>query len=205
MAKKEIAKAIQTPEIYKGLIATNTQATLTLVIDKNGQVFKFSDPSKIHILKDAISYTFNGWADSFDKQPKNDILEWHKRLFGVEAPEGQELIQSSLMCYMKLVSTAQDRTDEANTLLKNKDKKLATRTYTYHENGDTSLVKTPQARVCIAILKDSVNPDTKTILEVDLKSAVDRRASELRTRQEPWRIFQYYRALLIKAKILTHD
>jgi hypothetical protein len=68
-----------------------------------------------------------------------------------------------------------------------------------------SSIHTPQAKVCYQILIDGVKAHPEGITETDLKALVNTRAAEIRTRQDPWRIFQYYRPTLIKAKLVRHD
>jgi len=66
-------------------------------------------------------------------------------------------------------------------------------------NLDT--VKTPQAKTCLRIMADVVHPNDKGDLvctEGELKKAITERQAELKTRQEPWRIFQYYRPRLVE-------
>jgi hypothetical protein len=58
---------------------------------------------------------------------------------------------------------------------------------------------------CLKIFEDSMDTEKHTISEKDLKDAVIKRAAELKTRQDPWRIFQYYRPQLIQAKLIRHS
>lgn len=199
-------KTPKVPEIYHGLVRSNELAKQTLVIDKNGQVFRFSDSSKVHILKDAIVHQWNGWDPAFEAQSADDKLEWHKKLFETDPPKGTDAVESSLMCWLKLCSMAKDRSDETAEATKNKEKKLANRIYEYIDNPEgRAKLRTPQAIACLKILQESVDPKTHQAPEATIKKAVDDRQGELRTRQEPWRIFQYYRPTLVKLGLMRDD
>lgn len=80
------------------------------------------------------------------------------------------------------------------------------RSMTYHLEGSADDRKKlaakmpPQAKTCLAILEAL---GTDEISEADAMKAVADRKDELRTRQDPWRIFQYYRPRLNEAGIIT--
>jgi hypothetical protein len=191
------------PEIYQGLVRSGTIAKQIIVIDKHGGVFRFSNVSKISILKDAIAQQWNGWSEDFDKQPKDEILKAHQRVFQAAPPKDQQLIESSLMTWLKLAQIAYDRTDEAATAKKIAKSKVLSRTYTYIKDpAKAATLVTPQAKACLQIISESVNKETLTINEVDLKAAIEAKCALLKTRQEPWRIFQYYRTGLINSGCL---
>lgn len=68
--------------------------------------------------------------------------------------------------------------------------------------SETKIAKlAPQARSIAAMIR----ADGRTqFSEEELKALIVKNAKELRTRQEPWRIFQYYRSKMIGADLLTH-
>ena len=76
--------------------------------------------------------------------------------------------------------------------------------YVLHGTPEERKVKAakmpPQARACLTILElagtDEVSEETLMKLVADNKDA-------LRTKQDPWRIFQYYRAMMNGAEIFT--
>ncbi len=55
----------------------------------------------------------------------------------------------------------------------------------------------PQARTCLAIFHSE---GTEEVPEARLKELIEKSADSLRTKQNPWRIFQYYRAQLISLR-----
>ena len=200
MSKKQ-AKAKPVPEIYKGLVRSNELAKKCVVVDKQGKLFIFDTPSQNHIVSRGVGKVVTNW-EKFDEQPKEDILRWHQTMFHADPPKDQDLIDTSLMTYMKMVTGGEQRTSEAKEEQEVKERKILSRVYTLIPDADTSVIKTPQAKVCLVIFADTVNPETNQCDENTLRKACDTRAAEMHTRQDPWRIFQYYRPQLIKAGIL---
>jgi len=78
----------------------------------------------------------------------------------------------------------------------------AARTYTLLGTPETrkakGLTMPPQARVCLAIMESC---ETEQISEEVLMKAIANQKDQLRTKQDPWRIFQYYRAQMNGAEI----
>lgn len=62
-------------------------------------------------------------------------------------------------------------------------------------------IKTYQAQECLNILKEHLK-DSKSITEDDFKAAIYAEQSRLKTKQDAWRIFQYYRPQLIANKYI---
>ncbi len=209
------SKVVKVPEIYAGLDLTRGGLDKTLVIDKNGQSFVFDNGSVVSIIKDAIIHQWTGW-ESFDTDIAATRVEMHVRAFGCEMPKKCDATESSVYVWKKLLSMAADRTNAGNPINQVKDgavvnsrSKLATRKYHLGADSDkpavVSAIHTPQAKVCYAILCDGVSAHPEGITETDLKALVNTRAAEIKTRQDPWRIFQYYRPTLIAAKLVRHD
>lgn len=65
--------------------------------------------------------------------------------------------------------------------------------------------KTPQVIACVNILKSVVDPKTNKVTELKLRDAINKRSAELRTKQKPWLIFQYYRPSMVKIGFLKHN
>jgi hypothetical protein len=200
---KKQAKAQKVPEIYQGLVRSNESAKTKICIDLEGEVYKYD--TACPLVTRSIAHNWPGWDGGFDKQGKEDILEWHKKLFKVEPPKNQDLTDTSLMCYLKLVSLAKDRTSEAGEKLVKKEKKIMSREYWIPEGADPSVIQTPQAKVCFAIVYDATEKGTKHITEEELRKHVYARGGELKTRQDEWRIFQYYRPMLVQKGVLKHS
>jgi hypothetical protein len=68
-------------------------------------------------------------------------------------------------------------------------------------SSDPSTISTRQARTCMMILKDLIG-DKISAREDDLKIKIEERSVELKTRQDPWRIFRYYQTQLVKNNFL---
>lgn len=81
-----------------------------------------------------------------------------------------------------------------------KEGKLTNRKYIVESATVPKDVKfPPQAIACLEIMVGMKRPE---ILEQDLKDEIDKRQDMLHTRQEPWRIFQYYRPQLMQHKLI---
>ncbi len=65
-------------------------------------------------------------------------------------------------------------------------------------------IKTPQAKTCFTIFVDCIAKKDH-VTEKELRDLVEKRVSELRTRQPAWRIFQYYRPQLIASKLMVRE
>lgn len=193
-------EAVQTHSIYQGLTKSNEIAKCGIVINLNGDAFLFD--TACPLVDKAIAHRWNNWAGDYEKMPIDDRLEWHRKVFNVEPPKGLDAIEWSLMTYMKLAKMAKDkgfdRTSHATEVVRNKDKKVMSRVYLIPEDADPAKIVTPQAKTCFNIVKDAIDPDSGEILEMDLRKHVEERQAELRTRQSPWRIFQYYRRFLME-------
>jgi hypothetical protein len=212
------------PEIYQGLNRDTARLKTCIVVDVHEGYYRFDKPEACHIIKSAIHAC---WAtfDKFSEEPKQTILTRHANLFGAEPPEGQDLVTTAVYTYYKMCDLAVDRTIVTPRAASGRVAKILNCVYTEGEcvEGFADL-KTPQALACVRIFRDTIrakqDTDVKTaedtkvplpaeyiprLTEAELQAAVANRASELKTRQDPWRIFQYYRANLISAKILRRS
>lgn len=74
-------------------------------------------------------------------------------------------------------------------------------TYTRHVPADLGDVRLPpQAIVLVGAL---LSADVDTWTEPELQEIVQNCSEDLKTKQEPWKIFQYYRTALIDAGFLS--
>lgn len=134
-----------------------------------------------------------------------------------KAPTAKELkdkIELSVKVWMKLCETAvsrlEDQSPGQNTGAKRTAHKLADRKYevlNFVILADAKLP--PQAKTCMEFFKECASKrghdDAKGIFEIsekDFNEYVVAEAPRLKTRQDPWRIFQYYRPQLIQGKFL---
>jgi hypothetical protein len=135
-----------------------------------------------------------------------------------EEPSKESLkdpMELSIMVWMRLCKTAANRLNSAPdpTLVnpatgkvKRSFKKLQDRGYEVIKlEVDPALKLPPQAKTCIEFFAEMVkerNPNGEdtiiTIPEKDVQAYVVKEQARLQTRQDPWRIFQYYRPQLIK-------
>jgi len=224
MSKKSKIALPKTPEIYKDLeLNNNTEKHYCLVEDTMHKLFKFTNPSLNHLVKDAILHIWPNWTefDNIMEKENSTLLALHNRLFTVDPPTSNSRIDTSVAVWHKMMSLAEDRLKDSpnnpatTTTGKGKSggrKSLENRIYiavtlpdkTWPGTGD---IKTPQALACLKIARESATEKdgTMVLTEDELRAAIIKRAEEIKTRQDPWRIFQYYRASLVQAGVLKHD
>lgn len=206
------------PSIYEGL--NENQAILTkqcITIDKNGLIFRFNTPQECHIIKDAIAYQFKDFNTFDDAIKPNEMIEWHEKYFDKALPPATEknTAQIAAWVWLKLCRLATDRTTTPKDPTTGTKSKISGRIYfrVLDEMGNPvpSTIKTPQAITCLAIFdattKENTRDNKKSLecSEADLKAAIYARGPELKTRQNAWRIFQYYRPQLIAAKVIRYQ
>lgn len=223
-------RPVKIPAIYAGLTTTREGTELCVVIDKQGAVFKFDSPSKVMIVKEAIVYMwgnfdqFDDWADKNHSQFTNI----HSQVFKSAVPKTTDVIIARVYLWKKLLegatnrTTAGDPTRQATSHVPGRRSSIGTRMYEVIQGAPACPIHTYQAVACYKIIVEEARPtkvgehvDTVTkeavptikylISEADLRDRVIARAAELKTKQDPWRIFQYYRPQLIAAKLIRHD
>lgn len=218
--KKETKVTI--PTIYAEL--QNNQKELskqTIIIDKNGGIFRFTPGHAHGIITDAIAYKFNDFAEFNDKIGPKEIVEWHTNYFNKATPaildkeKKPDFTMTSLYVWLRLCQLSKDRTEKPKDPITGSITKHAGRIYyrALDHQGTPVIctVKTPQAITCLAIFEATAKTDTingKTVIsctEANLKAAIYLRATELKTKQDAWRIFQYYRPQLIAAGVIRHN
>jgi hypothetical protein len=155
---------------------------------------------------------FKSWEDF---QLRTDIPRLEALHFVAfnEKPKAKELkdqMELSIKVWMRLCETAVQRLDEptagGNTGAKRTAHKLADRKYEVVKKDIPADVKLPpQAKTCMAFFAEKMakagHDDAKGIFEISEKEFneyVVEQAERLKTRQDPWRIFQYYRPQLIQ-------
>jgi hypothetical protein len=200
----------QGPEIYRNLNQDNRNAKLCIVLPEgtNPKMYKYASRKDCPLPDKDIKMHYVDW-DAFE-QDKNwqmpQLEEEHKKLFGHPIPPKLNRAEVSLIIWHKWCETAEDKTKVAVTT--GRKSTIESRIYTrvYEDGKPTQAqLKTPQAMACLKIFEESMDTEKHTISEKDLKDAVIKRAAELKTRQDPWRIFQYYRPQLIQAKLIRHS
>ena len=88
------------------------------------------------------------------------------------------------------------------------DTKTVNRKYMLGQNWSVftnGTIKTPQARKCCEFIQDALKVlKTDRVPELEMRKIVESRGTELKTKQEPWHIFMYYRPALIQMGILKY-
>lgn len=213
MAKKTKTTAKSTPEIYIGLISDSANLRRCLIEDVDSNYSLFENGKQLEGLKSyevLIKPTIAKRWDSFNQfeETVNEqtALTLHENLFGKNPPEGQDLVTTKLHVWHKLCTTAKnnltDKTGTQTDPVTNRKSTILNCVYMPGEITEgTADVKTYQALKCLELFRDCIG-DREEVTEGELKQYVIDHADILKTRQEPWRIFQYYRPTLIKAKLM---
>lgn len=196
------------PTIYQGLLQDPVNTSRCVIIDAEGTISVFDSPRTLETMKSyesLIKPTIDARWDNFDAFLANQsqaILAYHANYFGAEPPKGQLHEVTALLTWHKMIANAKNvvipsvpisDTGRKSTILNCQ--------YLPGEESGTGALKTPQALACIRLFRACLG-DQLSVSEGVLKKYVEDHAAELHTRQDPWRIFQYYRAQLISAKIL---
>lgn len=205
-------------EIYNNVLVDNKSQNDCLVLDKHGQWFRFKSPSHCTIVSAGIEFKwddFNHWCDN---RTIAEIHADHLALFGCEVPKEMvklskedESVHLKLLVWKERCRVANDRTEKPVAVDRKtgepRGRKLANRKYVLVCADWEKKVTIPQALACMRILASSAENTTNEgcvaeIGEDALKAKITERQSELHTKQDPWRIFQYYRPQLIAAGVL---
>ena len=217
MAKQpKAAKAPAIPEIYQGLDRSPAQTRLCIVEDTDGNFFKFKTPQENHIVAAGVQKLWPNYDAFHDNENEQTVLTYHENLFGANPPKEADKVTNSLMVWYKLCQTATDRTNQGTPKDPVTGRKSTIGNSKYYlgaEDHTKVLIKTPQAQACFKIFLETLNSDKASLETLDgkevrflteavLKQVVMDRAAELKTRQDPWRIFQYYRPTLQELHIL---
>lgn len=198
-------KSTTPPEIYKSLVMSKEFLTRCIAEDHHHAFFVFPTPQDCHLVAQGIH---KKWAnfEEFRKEGTQTMLAYHDELFKALPPKGQDLEITFMNTWFAMYAVATKRIPEAVPRTESGRKStIGTRKYFLGEvkEGFADVV-TSQAKACLTIVRDAVK-ESGEVTEENLKSLINQRASELKTRQDPWRIFQYYRPTLIKAKLIKHD
>lgn len=198
---------------YKDVPIDNASQNHCLVQDKHGQTFVFKTKSHCTIVAAGIDRIYENFNDFAEREVAIDVIEVHNKLFNVQGihktleDKDSGYILLKLLVWKTLCARANQRLEKPvkidETTKAPVGRKLANRAYILVKD-DWSAVTIPQAMACLKIVKDNVIDEggVRSVKEDLLKTEITKRAEELKTRQEPWRIFQYYRPALIAAGIL---
>ena len=130
--------------------------------------------------------------------------------YKVDLPKKINKLEASLFVWDEMCTRATIDPQEVTNLSTTKSvgvpkHKLANRQYEMIvmtsqdmlDRDTKSLIIPPQAKACLKVMQDLKRD---IIPEDELKAKITEFADQLHTRQDPWRIFQYYRASLINLR-----
>ena len=204
---KQPKLAKSTPELYTGLDTTrDLKAHITE--DVHFGFYVFDRREACHILKEAIQKQWDGITTFLDL-PKQTLLTYHENLFKDNPPKDQDLTLTAQYCWAKIVSIAVDR--RSSSVPVSASGRKSTIGLCKYALGPVSTVPVkfpPQAKTCYTFVAEmiaKITTDDKTVTEADLRQYTINNATRLATRQDPWRIFQYYRPLLINERLITRN
>jgi hypothetical protein len=205
MSKK--SKVVEPPKVWANLTAPDKSvAARSVSIDMQNKAHVFANKETREKLKVEIpSQAHWDGMEEYMKVNKQTALAYHEQFVGA-IPKDEEETVIKFMTWawfakngeVHMAGTTADGEVERKSSLAGR---------LYWATGTEGAPKTPQAQTCLKILKESVHkdgPNKGKITEEDLKKAINARAAEIRTRQDPWRIFQYYRPTLVKAGFIKH-
>lgn len=155
---------------------------------------------------------YENWENFNGCWPISNLLVTHKELFGFVPPKKSLVKENvSIAIYAKWCAMAREVMSEATkAVLVPKDPEsgrkstIGLRRYFLGKVSDVALIKTPQALACYKILVDAIGTG-ESVSEADFKAQIIKRSAELKTKQDPWRIFQYYRPRLLETHHIKHD
>jgi hypothetical protein len=211
------------PSIYEGINPDNKLLHLFLMEDVDGNTSVFNNEAQLTSMKSyqeliapTIRKTWKG-LDAFLEENEQTVLTYHEQMFGANPPKDQDRVTTATYTWRKLVSQAKNQCQSKETVdpVTGRKSTIGNRLYFLGSGDTTQVIKTPQAQACYKIFTETLDKHgteqpvnekpTRVITEAVLKQAVIDRAGELKTRQDPWRIFQYYRPSLLKMGLIRHN
>lgn len=124
--------------------------------------------------------------------------------YEVQIPKRTNKVDLSLLVWEALCEKAVLTTSGSVAPPVKPSNKKAPREYCLVEGHESKMADlTPQARTCAILLAHCIAAgDGPSVYEETFKQFLAENAGELNTRQDPWRIFQYYRANMISEGII---
>jgi len=202
---------------YDGIVVTPDMLECVLVCNSEHHWFRFKLwEDRIFIMDRREEY--KNYRD-FDAKYEDTVddrfdLEYlYKTLYKEDAPRGAKKVTLTKAIWAKYFYLAEDRTRTYTTgggknhITGEKERKrnLDGRKYRVLEGKESTLHLQDQALVVYReLLKFQQHAGKEAISEADVRSVMERAAASkiLKTKQDPFRIFQYYRGALIKANKL---
>ena len=187
-------------DIYQTLTPpSKSVAARKIILDGTGQVYVFSSAESPVPADVAIDIEFRD-MDDFIRRGRGTILAYHEKFLGCEAPKKQDAETSAFMTWAWMVKNGKPILDQRNAEgEKVRKSTIGESLYMRGEVSETGSIKTPQAKVCYDLFCRCIG-SSSSVTEADLRKFVEAHGAELKTKQDPWRIFQYYRPNLIASK-----
>lgn len=218
--KKQASIKKNTPEIYAGLVQDNKNTRKCLLLDDQGRFSRFDSKAQLEklqsyeaLIKPTIDKVWANFDEFVVQTNEQTMLAYHEQLFGGKLPpKKQDLITTKLIIWHKMMSlikndmTVKESEGSPKDPVSGRKSSIATRKYFLGEVKEGSAdITTYQALKCLELIRVAISEEIGFIEEAELKQYIIDHAEVLKTKQDPWRIFQYYRPQLIKAKLIKHD
>lgn len=196
---------------YQGIITTPAMFDAVLVKNSQREWFRFSLwEDRIFILDRREEY--KNWADydsGFGENDKEELHEHYEAFYGKRAPKNAHKVTLTKAIWIKLYLKANDRTKDyvrggtkdPVTGEKERKRNLNGRRYKIIQGLSADHLQDQALTIHRELLKYQAQAGTETITEAEVIDLMDRIAAAkiLKTKQEPFRIFQYYRSALIRS------
>lgn len=209
-----------TPEVYVGLVSDTKNLHRCIVEDTNMAYSMFQSRAQLEglqsyesLIKPTISKVWANFEDFAETTNKQTTLAYHEQLFNdAQPPKKQDLITTQLQVWHKICSLVKNNlvneTAAPKDPISGRKSTIGSRKYYHGANAptkkETGDIKTYQALKSLELFRDCIG-EGEFVEEAALKQYVIDHAEVLKTRQDPWRIFQYYRPQLLKAGLIRHD
>ena len=207
MSKKSNTKAIEIPAAYQDLKLLKKEHSLRkIIIDPTNKIHSFKDASVVVPPEIQVDREFLG-LDKFSELPLQTILAYHEEFFKCEPPKKQNKMTTATYVWAYMIGKAEPHLagTDPETGEKTRVSSLAGRKYMKgSEFGKPNELKTYQALQCLALFTELI-ANNPSVTEEQLKAHVIKEQARLKTRQDPWRIFQYYRPKLISLHLLRYE
>lgn len=201
---------------------TDQRLNAYVAITVNGNIYMYSSKEAVSLVNTSRdpSLEWDGFADFMEKLSAREMAMLSvnhgiKITFtkGSKEDLAHELWEA--MCYQADDRRTAKPVPKRDPLTGNKPRgrkpqNLGSRKYTVIEEGtdkkallDDAPMTTRQAKKIYEFFVDEmIATGSPVITEDRMQHIVNDRAEELRTKQDPWRIFQYYRPELIQCKLI---
>jgi hypothetical protein len=199
---------------YAGIVTTPAMFDAVLVKNTQREWFRFALwEDRIFILDRREEY--RNWKDfdeGYIENDKEELHEIYQAYYGKPAPKNAHKVTLTKAIWVKLYLKANDRSKDyvrggskdPVTGEKERKRNLNGRRYRIIQGESTEHLQDQALTIHRELLKYQAQTGTETITEAEVVELMNRisEAKILKTKQEPFRIFQYYRPALIKANKL---